>query len=334
MGAEGVTADPFRPAALAALAAFPIEPDALELVSLSENVTYRVVERRDGVAYALRLHRPWYHTLDELISERAWVRALADADIAVQAPLRTLDGQEYASVTIPSTGERRFAGLARWATGRVLAQVLRETTDTRIAEQHFARLGAVTASLHDQAATWQPPAAFTRHALDENGFMGSMPHWGPFWDHQLLSAAERRLMLDTRARLHAALARLDRPPSAYSMIHADMHPGNVLVDGDRLTVIDFDDAAWGWHAYDMAVALVHQQDGPNLATFERAYIAGYRSVRPISDQVLMSVPMFRLVRGLAQIGWYHQRPELKRSARFDDVKAVVLEQCLSIGGAL
>ena len=334
MAAEGVAADPFGPAALAALKAFPIEPDALELVSLSENVTYRVVDRRDGVAYVLRLHRPWYHTLDELISERAWIRALADAGIAVQMPLRTRDGQEYASVTVPGTGEKRFAGLARWATGRVLAEVLRETTDTRIAEQHFERLGAVTASLHDQAATWQPPAAFTRHALDADGFMGSAPHWGPFWDHQALSAAERRLMLDTRARLHAALARLDRQPSVYSMIHADMHPGNVLVDGDRLTVIDFDDAAWGWHAYDIAVALVHQQDGPNLATFERAYLAGYRSVRPISDQVLMSVPMFRLVRGLAQIGWYHQRPELKRSARFDEVKAVVLEQCLSIGGAL
>jgi Ser/Thr protein kinase RdoA (MazF antagonist) len=79
---------------------------------------------------------------------------------------------------------------------------------------------------------------------------------------------------------------------------------------------------------------VHQQDGPNLAAFERAYIAGYGSVRPSSDQVLMSVPMFRLVRGLAQIGWYHQRPELKRSARFDEVKAVVLDQCRSFGRAL
>ena len=80
-----------------------------------------------ALAYALRLHRPWYHTLDELISERAWVRALDDAGIAVQAPVRTRDGQEYASVTIPATGEQRFAGLARWTTGRVLAEVLRET---------------------------------------------------------------------------------------------------------------------------------------------------------------------------------------------------------------
>ncbi len=332
-GADGVAADAFTPAAQAALRAFPIEPDALELVSLAENVTYRVVDRRDGAAYALRLHRPWYHTLDELISERAWVCALNDAGIAVQAPVRTRDGQEYASVTIAATGEQRFAGLARWTTGRVLAEVLRETADTAIAERHFEQLGALTASIHDQAASWQPPARFTRHVLDANGFMGSTPHWGPFWDHQALSAAERRLMLDTKARLHAALARLDRQPSVYSMIHADMHPGNVLVDGDRLTVIDFDDAAWGWHAYDIAVALVHQQDA-NLAALERAYVAGYRSVRRISDKSLTLVPMFRLVRGLAQIGWYHQRPELKRSARFDEMKAVVLDHCLSLGRAL
>lgn len=323
-------ADPFRPAALAALRAFPIEPDGLDMVSLAENVTYRVVDRRDGAPYALRLHRPWYHTLDELVSERAWVRALDDAGIAVQAPMRARDGQEYTAVTVPGTGERRFAGLARWTTGRVLADVLRETTDTRMAEQHFAQLGVVTASLHEQAAAWQPPAKFVRHALDADGFMGSTPHWGPFWDHQALSAAERRLMLDTRSRLHAVLARLDRSASAYSMIHADMHPGNVLVDDGRLTVIDFDDAAWGWHVYDIAVALVHQQ-GPNLAAFERAYVTGYRSVRPLSEQFLALVPMFRLVRGLAQIGWYHQRPELNRSARFDETKAIVLEQCLSLG---
>ncbi len=332
--ADGSAAQTFTPAAREALKAFPIEPDGLELVSLAENVTYRVVDRRGGAAYALRLHRPWYHTLDELISERAWVRALDDAGIAVQAPVRTRDGQEYAAVTVPGTGEKRFAGLARWTSGRVLAEVLRETTDSQIAQHHFEQLGALTAAMHDQAAAWQPPAAFTRHELDADGFMGSAPHWGPFWDHQGLTAAERRLMLDTRERLHAALARLSRQPSVYSMIHADMHPGNVLVDGERLTVIDFDDAAWGWHAYDIAVALVHQQ-GSILEVFQHAYVAGYRSVRPISDQTLALLPMFRLVRGLAQIGWYHQRPELKRSAaRFDEIKAAVLDQCLSIGGAL
>ncbi|GEP60943.1 phosphotransferase enzyme family protein [Reyranella soli] len=325
--ADGAAADIFAPAANEALRAFPIEPDGLELVSHSENITYRVVDRRDGAAYGLRLHRPWYHTIDELISERDWIRALDDAGIAVQAPMRTRDGQEYASVIIPATGERRFAGLARWTTGRVLAEVLRETTDIGMAARRFEQLGALTASLHDQAAAWQAPATFTRHALDADGLMGDAPHWGPFWDHRGLSEGERRLMLDTRARLHAALAGLDRQPVGYSLIHADMHPGNVLVDGDALTVIDFDDAGWGWHAYDIAVALFYQQRGANFEAFERAYVAGYRSVRRLSEQSLALLPMFRLIRGLAQIGWFHQRPELDRAARLEETKAIVLDQC-------
>ena len=126
---------------------------------------------------------------------------------------------------------------------------------------------------------------------------------------------------------------MSRDPSVYGLIHADMHPGNILIDDGQLAVIDFDDAAWGWYAYDIAVVLVHYQGGPDLAAFERAYLAGYRSVRPIAPEILALVPAFRLVRGLAQIGWYHQRPEI-RPPRFDELKALVLEQCVALGSSL
>ena len=120
-------------------------------------------------------------------------------------------------MTIRPPVRRRFAGMARWTTGRVLAEVLRETTDTRMVEHHFAQLGALTAALHNQAAPGgrRRGSRGTRWIAD--GFMGEAPHWGPFWDHRSLSPAERRLMLDTRARLRAALARLEpaaRPSTA------------------------------------------------------------------------------------------------------------------------
>ena len=115
-------------------------------------------------------------------------------------------------------------------------------------EDYFAQLGALTAAMHNQASAWRPPPGFTRHALDRDGLMGEAPHWGPFWEHRSLSPAERRLLLDARAHMREKLGRLSRDPSVYSLIHADMHPGNILVDGDRLTVIDFDDAGFGWHA--------------------------------------------------------------------------------------
>jgi Ser/Thr protein kinase RdoA (MazF antagonist) len=319
----------FTPAAQAALTSFPIDAVDLTLVSLAENVTFKVTDR-DGRAYVLRLHRPGYHTLDELVSERAWIRGLADAGIDVPSGVSARDGRDYVPVTIPATGEQRYAGMLRWTEGRLLSHVLAETSDDKVVEDYFAQLGALTAATHNQSSTWRPPPGFTRHALDSDGLMGHAPHWGPFWEHRSLTTAERRLLLDVRDRMHAKLTRLSRDPAGYSLIHADMHPGNILVDGDRLTVIDFDDAGFGWHQYDIAVVLTYWQSKPNAAAIERAFLDGYRATRPVPDEALALIPMFRLIRWMASIGWFHQRPELEPSAVFEERKAWVLEQCAAL----
>lgn len=315
----------FTPAACDALAAFPVACGELRLVLLSENVTFRVTDRDDGIAYVLRLHRPGYHTLDELNAERVWLRALADDGIAVPVPVAARDGRDYVTVSIPGTGERRHAGMTRWIEGQLLSDVL-EQADDRARTVHFERLGAIAAALHNQSSRWQPPAGFTRHALDRDGLMGDTPFWGPFWAHAALSASERRLLLDTRDRVRYALDRLGRHPAIFSLIHADMHPGNILVDGERLTVIDFDDAAFGWHPYEIAVALVHYQAAPDFAAIEGAFIRGYRAVRALPEAIVALLPMFRMIRGMAQIGWYHQRPEHDPPG-IEDMKDLVCAQC-------
>ena len=55
--------------------------------------------------------------------------------------------------------------------------------------------------------------------------------------------------------------------------------------------------------------------------FRDAFIAGYRSVRLISDADLALLPMFLLIRDMAQVGWFHQRPELPRAAVLSHIKA-------------
>lgn len=320
----------FEPAARAALKAFPIEASDLTMVSLAENVTFKVDDRNGCGTYVLRLHRPGYHTLDELISERAWIRALGEAGIEVPAPLLARDGQDYVPVVVPATGEQRFAGLARWSEGRLLSEVLADTSDEHVVENYFYQLGALTASMHNQASAWRPPPGFKRHALDSDGLMGDAPHWGPFWEHASLTTGERSLLLEVRSRMREMLARLSRDPAVYSLIHADMHPGNILVDGDRLTVIDFDDAGFGWHNYDIAVVLTYWQAKPNAMDIDRAFLAGYRAVRRLPDDAPTMVSLFRLIRWMASLGWFHQRPELKRPAVFEERKAWVLEQCAAL----
>jgi Ser/Thr protein kinase RdoA (MazF antagonist) len=310
----------YTPAALQALAAFGVEPADLQFVHMSENVTFRATDRRDGSQFVLRLHRPWYHNIAELRSEHLWTRALVQAGIAAPEPLLTQKGENFARVEIAATGEKRWAGLARWVEGELLADVVERETDSAANAWHFSRIGAIMAAMHDQATGWTPPAGFQRHSLDADGLMGPEPFWGPFWDHDIFSAAERDMLLGTRDRLHAALMRYGKRAGTFSLIHADLHPYNVLINGVQAAVIDFDDSGFGWHQYDLAVALIAYQDHPDFALYRDACIAGYRSVRSISDADLALLPMFILIRDMVQMGWFHQRPELPRSAALPRMK--------------
>ena len=318
---NAAAAETFMPAAARALKEWAIAPTKVHLVSVSENVTFRV--EHDSSSYVLRLHRPGYHTLEELVSERTWTRALAASGIGVPIGVATPDGRDY--VSADAAGEQRYVGLTRWVEGRVLADVLDETQDIGQTESYFEDLGRVAGSIHNQASDWERPERFTRHALDADGFMGTSPFWGPFWELASLSAPERALLIEARARLHAVLMDYGTHSATYSLIHADLHPGNLLVDGNRLHVIDFDDAGFGWHVYELAVALFSYQASPDFSLIKGALIRGYREARFIADDDLALVPMFLLIRGLALLGWIHQRPEFNRNV--DELKSKVCVQC-------
>ena len=146
-----------------------------------------------------------------------------------------------------------------------------------------------------------------------------------------MSDAERALLLATRARIRAVLDRHGRRAATFSMIHADLHASNVLVDRDRLAIIDFDDAGYGWHQYDIAVALFQDyMAARRYATVERAFLRGYRGVRALSEADAALIPMFLLIRGLVTIGWIHQRPEVDRTQHLVRLKDFVCAQCREI----
>lgn len=54
-----------------------------------------------------------------------------------------------------------------------------------------------------------------------------------------------------------ALDRAERLPWRWRLLHRDLHPGQVLVDGPRLAVVDWDDAALGEPALDLANFTAH-----------------------------------------------------------------------------
>ena len=324
-----VIAARYMPAAVEALKAFPINPSRTELVMISENVTFRVTNGNDGAPYVLRLHRPGYHTLAGLNSERIWTGALAEAGIATQAPVLTHDARYFHQVDIANTSEQRYAGMTEWVEGTVLRDYLREDTSLEERKRCFHQIGALAATIHNQSSSWTPPAGFERPSYDSDGLLGEAPLWGRFWEHPGLDRAETELLQRTRSQIREVLNDFQAASTNFGMIHADLDPANVLVQDGRVTLIDFDDAGYGWHLYELAAAAFAEIEKPGFPDICQALVAGYRDIRALSERDLTLLPMFLIIRGMALIGWISERPEIDNTDLFREVKEWTLASCAS-----
>ena len=107
------------------------------------------------------------------------------------------------------------------------------------------------------------------------------------------------------------------------MVHSDLHAENLLIESGTLSAIDFDDAAFGWYYYDIAAALKSFADESGFEDRRETLLRAYRGVRPLDARDDELVRAFELIRDLAVIGWYADRPEvqsieLAHFARFKD----------------
>ena len=115
----------------------------------------------------------------------------------------------------------------------------------------------------------------------------------------------------------------------YSFIHNDPHSGNLLVDGDRITLLDFDVANHHWFANDIAIAcqsLLFAQTGgmdrpvrdrERLLRFLDFFLEGYEREHHLSSEWLDRLDLFILYRRILLFivmhGSIQSRPEAHAS---------------------
>ncbi|MFQ5983755.1 MAG: phosphotransferase enzyme family protein, partial [Woeseiaceae bacterium] len=290
-----------------ALQHWNVHDATLDLIKYRENAVFRV--EYDGSRKALRLHRHGYHSDDELRSELQWMRALEDAGIPVPVVIPAESGELFVKQADPGLPGEIQVDLFEWIDGEQLGSVEEGVADEASVESIYATMGELAAMVHNQATIWQPPQGFTRHAWDAEGIAGEQPIWGRFWELESASPSERELMRRVRDRVYQELTSLAKSPGTYSMIHADFAPENLLVDGDRVRLIDFDDAGYGWHLFEIATSLYFIQDEPYYEQAKDALIEGYRRHRQLCDEELAQLPLHFLARGFTYIGWVHTRSE-------------------------
>lgn len=294
-----------------ALEHWQLQGSSLSLIKYRENAVFEVVTPT-GQRVALRIHRHGYHTDDELRSELQWMQALSAAGVQVPESLTSLSGKQFEVVSAPGVPEPRQVDVFAWLEGAAFGSVETGINDTGAIKDNFFCLGSLAARVHNQATGWTPPHGFTRHAWDREGLVGEQPFWGRFWELPALQGKALTVIQRARAAVAEGLIVYAARPGheqRYSMIHADLVGENVLVDRAGVRLIDFDDAGFGWHLFELATALYFDRGEPYYDEAAAALVAGYRSERALPDEDLAWLPLFTAARSFTYLGWVHTRPE-------------------------
>jgi Ser/Thr protein kinase RdoA (MazF antagonist) len=266
------------------------EDTPLILLNRSENETWAAGD------LIFRLHRQGYHTKPEIASELAWLTALQDLPglntvrpiTGAQGLVTEIDGR-FVVAFAPIEGQELQPGddLSRW----------------------FAPLGEITAHLHLQSRQWTPPKSFTRKRWDVATILGPEPHWGHWRQAQGLDMQGELVLAQATDVLSAKLHAYGTEPEVFGLIHADLRLANLMVNGETLTAIDFDDCGFGWWAYDLASALSFIETDPRLPELIAAWIEGYTRISSLRAQDRAMIPSLIFLRRVLLTAWLSTRAE-------------------------
>lgn len=270
-------------------------------LNISENATFKAYEPDTGRAIILRVHRPGYHDPDEIRSELDWILDLRRHGIvATPKPLRLADGTYI--------GRMQAAGDIRHVVGFEFMSGAEPSTDDGIVPA-FGELGAISARLHRHAQSWRRPHGFRRKTWNYRSMFGSAPLWGDWRAAIGLDASGEAVLARASRALETFLAGFGEGPERFGLVHADLRLANLLVDGDRLGVIDFDDCGFSWFVYDFAAAVSFFEHDPIVPELQDAWVEGYRSVAPLSAEDIAAIPTFVFLRRFLLTAWVASHAE-------------------------
>ncbi|MCK0744203.1 phosphotransferase enzyme family protein [Chromohalobacter nigrandesensis] len=288
----------------AAVARYPADYQGeLGLLCRSENATFELRDRQ-GRRYALRLHRGGYHQHRDIVSELEWLAALRETGLEVPEPITADNGETV--LTLPlGEDESRHAVLFHWIDG--------DMPTNAVDPRAFRRLGEMTAHLHRHSRTWQPPDGFQRIIWNHQTMVGEQGHWGRWQDAPNLDPRDWPVIEAALARIAGELEGYGQSPDRYGLIHADLRLTNLLLEGDKTKVIDFDDCGLGWYMHDLAAALSFEEHHPRAAAWVDHWLAGYRQIAGLEQADLDIIPTMIAQRRIQLLAWVGSHAQTRQA---------------------
>lgn len=219
------------------------------------------------------------------VNSRTWQEVQWELDILchfqqrgapVAAPVKGVNG--YVE-TVHVAGEDRVCALFEWAPGQ-------KPPPSRTT---YLLLGEAAARIHGAADSFA--STFPRERLDLPVLVDEqLERMRPLLDQ----TGQWRRMMDLADRLQPLILNTNLDTG---ICHIDLTLDNVHVNGDSLTVFDFDSAPESWRSLEPHGVLRFSQ------SYFQDWLKGYRNVRQFNDENERAVHVFGLVADIRNVSW-------------------------------
>lgn len=268
------------------------------------NDTYAVVTA--GGRFYLRVYQAGWRTLAEVQDELAAIEALHTAGASVARPVSLRAGGFVALAQAPE--EVRPAVLFREALGSELSYHGAAGLD------NARRYGNAVALFHAAAAGVSPLANRPSMGLD------ALIDEPVAVVGRLLDESDRTALARVGERLRERLSATSE--LTVGLCHGDFNSTNIHFTDSDATIFDLDCCHWGWVANDIAGfgrgITLGRRPGESADALMRAFLEGYRLIRPIPTRDCEVLPTFLLaqriwmaslhIKGAHRWGSYHFGP--------------------------
>ncbi|RPI86998.1 MAG: hypothetical protein EHM41_06530 [Chloroflexi bacterium] len=186
--------------------------------------------------------------------------------------------------------------------------------------EFYQNWGQVIGKLHrisQEYTTWQA----TLNPITGHELLTWQEEWQDFYDWSK-DLEVREMWVGLRAELE----KLPLQRDSFGFVHNDAHIWNLLVEGNQITLLDFDVANHHWFVNDIAIACqsvlfdqsggMHKpvHDRQKLVSFLRDFLAGYQREYDLEKEWLDKLDLFyayrRILLFTVMHGWISSQPEM------------------------
>ncbi|KTD45143.1 phosphotransferase enzyme family protein [Legionella quateirensis] len=257
-------------------------PENLQLINNQINCVYRFEDQ--GKGYYLRMTHHEIRSWNELASAIDYQRHL----FLENAPI----------CRVIASKNDQFIERVRQDDLSFLAHVCLEVPGTIIDfndqnQSKYTAWGKSLAELHRAAQSYRP---LNRKFLS----------WKDLWQEtgNYLHNEDKGLQ-QLYHRIDAQFRQMSSTAHNFGLTHGDHRPGNVLYDGKKVHLIDFDEPVYHWFMADIAKPFLDlcQKPFQEWQHLFHWYLEGYRSVLPIDDPELHHINGFIQMKSLDIYLW-------------------------------